>query len=59
MVSGTNLAVVKVIKYRDIDYETAKKEVMGYFQEKGEAFASEIEGDLELDNKLIARSWMS
>jgi len=41
------------ISYRDIDYEAAKKEVMGYFQEKGEAYPSEIEEDLELDYKLI------
>jgi len=25
------LAAIKVIQYRDIDYETAKKEVAGYF----------------------------
>ena len=49
------LAAIKTIKYRDVDYETAKKEVMGYFQERGEAYASEIEEDLELDYKLICQ----
>lgn len=47
------LAAIKTIKYRDVDYETAKKEVMGYFRERGEAYPSEIEEDLELDYKLI------
>jgi len=41
------------ISYRDIDYDAARKEVVEYFQEKGEAYPSEIEEDLELDYKLI------
>ena len=49
------LANIKIIKYRNVDYETAKREVMGYFQERGEAYASEIEEDLELDYKLICQ----
>ena len=49
------LAAIKTIKYRDVDYVTAKKEVMGYFQERGEAYPSEIEEDLELDYKLICQ----
>ena len=49
------MKAIKVIEYRDVDYETAKKEVMGYFQERGEAYASEIEDDLELDYKLICQ----
>ena len=49
------LAAIKTIKYRDVDYETAKKEVMGYLQERGEAYASEIEEDLELDYQLICQ----
>ncbi|MGA9100118.1 MAG: ribbon-helix-helix domain-containing protein [Methanotrichaceae archaeon] len=47
------LAAIKTIKYRDVDYETAKKEVMGYFQERGEAYPSDIEEDLELDYNLV------
>ncbi len=43
------LAAIKVIEYRDVDYETAKKEVAGYFKMKGEAYASEASTDLELD----------
>lgn len=49
------LTAIKTIKYRDVDYKTAKKEVMGYFQERGEAYPSDIEGDLELDYKLICQ----
>ncbi|HON36590.1 MAG TPA: ribbon-helix-helix domain-containing protein [Methanothrix sp.] len=49
------LAAIKTIKYRDVDYNTAKKEVMGYFQERKEAYPSEIEEDLELDYKLICQ----
>ena len=49
------LTAIKTIKYRDVDYDTAKKEVMGYFQERREAYPSEIEEDLELDYKLICQ----
>jgi hypothetical protein len=49
------LAAIKTIKYRDIDYDTAKKEVMGYFQERSEAYPSDIEEDLELDYKLVCQ----
>lgn len=49
------LAAIKTIKYRDVDYDTAKKEVMGYFQERREAYSSEIEEDLGLDYKLICQ----
>jgi len=48
-------AAIKTIKYRDVDYETAKKEVKGYFQERGKAYPSDIEEDLELDYKLICQ----
>ncbi len=49
------LAAIKTIKYRDVDYNTAKKEIRGYFQERGEAYPSDIEEDLELDYKLICQ----
>jgi Arc/MetJ-type ribon-helix-helix transcriptional regulator len=47
------LASIKVIEYRDADYETAKKEVAGYFEMKGEAYASEASTDLQLDYRLV------
>lgn len=47
------LAAIRVIEYRDVDYETAKKEVAGYFKMKGEAYASDASMDLELDLELV------
>jgi len=43
------------MKYRDLDYDTAKKEVIVYFQERGEAYPSEVEEDLELDYELVCQ----
>jgi hypothetical protein len=43
------------IEYRDVDYETAKKEVAGYFRMKGEAYASDASQDLELDYELVCK----
>ena len=48
------IAAIKAIRYRDLDYDTAKK-VMGYFQERGEAYPSEVEEDLELDYELVCQ----
>ena len=47
------LAAIKVIEYHDVDYETAKVEVAGYFQMKGEAYASDASMDLQLDYELV------
>jgi len=47
------LASIKVIKYRNVDHETAKKEVSGYFQSRGEAYPSGASEDLELDYDLV------
>jgi Arc/MetJ-type ribon-helix-helix transcriptional regulator len=49
------LMEIKVIKCRDIDYDTAKKEVEGYFKRRGEAFPDEAAEDLELDFDLVMR----
>lgn len=49
------LAAIKVIEYRDLDYHTAKKEVAGYFQMKGEAYASDASTDLQLDYELVCK----
>jgi Arc/MetJ-type ribon-helix-helix transcriptional regulator len=51
------LAAIKTIKYRDVDYETAKKEIRGYFRDRGEAYPSEIEEDLELDYRWNVMRW--
>jgi Arc/MetJ-type ribon-helix-helix transcriptional regulator len=49
------LATIKVIEYRDVDYEIARKEVAGYFQMKGEAYASDASTDLQLDYELVCK----
>ena len=49
------LAEIKVIKCRDIDYETARKEVAGYFKRMGEAYPDEAAEDLELDFDLVMK----
>jgi hypothetical protein len=46
---------IKVIECRDVDYEIAKKEVAGYFQMKGEAYASDASTDLQLDYELVCK----
>ena len=49
------LAAIKVIEYRDVNYDIAKKEVAGYFQMKGEAYASDASTDLQLDYELVCK----
>jgi len=49
------LAAIKVIECWDVDYETAKKEVAGYFQMKGVAYASDASTDLQLDYELVCK----
>ncbi len=49
------LAEIKVIKCRDIDFETARKEVAGYFKRQGEAYPDEAAMDLELDFDQVMR----
>lgn len=49
------LAEIKVIKCRDVDYETARKEVAGYFKRRGAAYPDEAAEDLELDFDLVMK----
>jgi len=49
----TKLRSTKVIKVRDIDYNTAKKEVLGYYQSYHEAYDYEVSEDLEIDYELV------
>ena len=46
------LKAIKVIKLRDIDYDTVKGEVLGYYREYNKAFMSDVADDLELDLEL-------
>jgi Arc/MetJ-type ribon-helix-helix transcriptional regulator len=50
------LSEIKVIKCRDIDFETAKKEVLGYYKSQGEAYPDEVAADLELDFDLVIKA---
>ena len=43
------LSEIKVIKCKDIDYENAKKEILGYSKSRGESYPSEAPLDLELE----------
>ncbi len=40
---------IKVIKCRDVDFQMAKKEILGYYKSRGEACPDEAASDLELD----------
>jgi len=50
------LSEIKVIKCREVDYETAKKEVLGYYKSRKEAYPDEAAEDLELDFDLVMRA---
>jgi Arc/MetJ-type ribon-helix-helix transcriptional regulator len=50
------LSEIKVIKCRDVDYETAKKEILGYYKSRGEAYPDEAALDLELDFDLVMKA---
>lgn len=49
------LSEIKVIRCRDIDYETAKKEILGYYKSRGEAYPDEASEDLSLDFDLMMK----
>ena len=40
---------ITVIRTREIDYDTAKKEVLGYYQNYSESYDYAVADDLELD----------
>jgi Arc/MetJ-type ribon-helix-helix transcriptional regulator len=47
------LKATKVIKLRDINYDDAKKEILGYYRNYDEAYLSEVSENLELDLELV------
>lgn len=49
------LRSTEVIKIRDVDYETAKKEVLGYYEKYERAYEDEVADDLELDIELVMK----
>jgi Arc/MetJ-type ribon-helix-helix transcriptional regulator len=50
------LSEIRVIKCRDVDYETAKKEILGYYKTRGEAYPDEAAADLALDFDLVMKA---
>ncbi|MDM7934134.1 MAG: ribbon-helix-helix domain-containing protein [Methanothrix sp.] len=50
------LSEIKVVKCRDADYEVAKKEILGYYKSRGEAYPDEAAVDLELDFELVMKA---
>lgn len=49
------LKATKIIKLRDINYEDAKKEVLGYYKKYNESYDYEVAENLELDYNLICQ----
>ena len=49
------LKATKVIKLRDINFESAKKEILGYYQSYSEAYDYEVSENLELDYELVCQ----
>jgi len=47
------LRAIKVVKVRDIAYDEAKQEVLGYYRSYKEAYPHEVAEDLELDYDLV------
>ena len=47
------LEFIQVVNIRDVDYKTAKKEILGYFESKDEAYPSDAANDLELDLEFV------
>lgn len=50
------LSEIKVIKCRDVDFETAKKEILGYYKSRKEAYPDEAAEDLCLDFDLVMKA---
>jgi len=50
------LSEIKVVKCRNVDYETAKKEILGYYRSRGEAYPDDAAGDLELDFDIVMKA---
>jgi Arc/MetJ-type ribon-helix-helix transcriptional regulator len=44
---------IDIIKLRDVDYKTAKKEVLGYYKKFREAFPDEAAEDLRIDAETV------
>jgi len=50
------LSEIKAIKCRDVDFQTAKKEILEYCKARGKAYPDEAARDLELDFDLVMKA---
>jgi len=44
-----------MMKIRDVDYQTTKKEILGYYKNYSEAYDYEVAEDLKLDYELVCK----
>ena len=49
------LSSIEVIRLRDIDYKTAKKEVLGYYEKFREAYPDEAANELGIGVEMVMR----
>ncbi|KZX16407.1 hypothetical protein [Methanobrevibacter curvatus] len=43
-----------MLNIREVNYKTAKKEILGYYKINKEAYIHDVANDLELDLELVA-----
>ncbi|MDR3062566.1 MAG: ribbon-helix-helix domain-containing protein [Methanobrevibacter sp.] len=48
------LESIKILNIRDLNYKTAKKEILGYYKKNKEAYIHDVANDLELDLEIVA-----
>jgi hypothetical protein len=53
--TGSDKITLQPIICRDVDLETAKREVLDYFKRRGEAYPDEASQDLALDFDLVMK----
>ncbi len=49
------LGSIEIIKLRDVDYKTAKKEILAYFEKFREAYPDEAANDLGIPLETVAK----
>jgi hypothetical protein len=46
---------IKIINIREIDYNTAKKEILDYYQSNSESYDYQVADDLQLDYEFVCQ----
>ncbi len=49
------LESIEVIRLREVDYRTAKKEVLGYYEKYREAYSYAVANNLEMEVELVQK----